>query len=290
MGTAKRRFVDPHMHLWDLDTNPWYHFPVPGNDYGFGLKAPFPDRYVFEDYAASLASVELLKCVHVTAVTGAHDVAAENQWIAAIADRHPEIRAIIDTVNLSQPIADIIASIDYAMTDPRYRGIRLLAGVDYESPLAHQLLTALQKRGLVYDCVANPGGGLSSAAKALSQYPDLTIVLEHTGWPLKLGTGAFNEWRQEMAEFAALPNANCKLSGLGMTIHRNDLPVFKQYFDACIQLFGANRCMFASNFPVDLSYGPADELLALFESVAGHYSDQQADALFAGTAERVYRI
>lgn len=290
MSNGKRRFVDPHMHLWDLETNPWYHFPVPGNDYGFGLKEPFPDRYVFDDYMASLASVDLVKCVHVTAVTGAPDVAAENRWIADIADRHPTIRAIIDTVDLTRPIADIIASLDHAMADDRYRGIRLLAGIDYEGALANDILAALQTRNLVYDCVANPGGGLSAAARALSRYPDLTIVLEHTGWPLALGSAAFDEWRREMAEFAALPNANCKLSGLGMTVHRNDLSVFRLYLDECIRLFGADRCMFASNFPVDLSYGPADDLLALFESVAGRYSDQQADALFAGTAERVYRI
>jgi predicted TIM-barrel fold metal-dependent hydrolase len=75
-----------------------------------------------------------------------------------------------------------------------------------------------------------------------------------------------------------------------MIVHSTDLKVFRAYFDACISLFGPNRCMFASNIPVDLCYGTAAELFSVFEAVAGEYTADEARALFEGTAERVYRI
>ena len=93
-----------------------------------------------------------------------------------------------------------------------------------------------------------------------------------------------------MADFAALPNAFCKLSGLGMVVHRNDVALFRLFFDECVRLFGATRCMFGSNLPIDLSYGSGAELLAVFETVASAYSEEEASSLFEHTAARAYRL
>jgi predicted TIM-barrel fold metal-dependent hydrolase len=290
MTMPRRRFVDPHMHLWDLGQNPWYQFPTPGDDWGLGMKEPFPDRYVLDDYLASLAAADLAKCVHVTAVTGVQDVEAESRWIAEIAKARGLPNAIVGSVDAARSAAEVEAALDAAMEDASFRGIRLLGGLDYASAQGEAILSALRRRQLIYDAVAQQAGGISALAKALRRHEGLVVVLEHTGWPHALGADAFREWRAEMAELAALPNTCCKLSGLGMVVHSTDLGVFSKYFGACIEMFGPSRCMFASNFPVDLGYGSFDDLLAVFEAVAGKGSAEEADALFAGTAERVYRI
>jgi predicted TIM-barrel fold metal-dependent hydrolase len=93
-----------------------------------------------------------------------------------------------------------------------------------------------------------------------------------------------------MAAFAALPHAYCKLSGLSMVVHNMKLEDFRKYYDTCIDLFGARRCMFASNFPIDLLYGKAEELFAVFEAIAKSRTEAEAADLFAGTAERAYRV
>ena len=147
----------------------------------------------------------------------------------------------------------------------------------------------MSSAGLIYDAVANTGG-IATAARGIERYPDLTVVLEQTGWPLATDDDHFKAWAAEMAIFAQRPNSYCKLSGLGMVVHRNDVAIFRKFFDECIRLFGADRCMFGSNLPVDLSYGSGADLLAVFEAVASHYSEAEAANLYADTAERAYRI
>jgi L-fuconolactonase len=171
-----------------------------------------------------------------------------------------------------------------------YRGIRLLGGLDYDGAVAEALLRALASRHLVYDAAARSDGGIAAAARGLRRHDALRVVLEHTGWPVAAGKDAFQAWRREVEQFAQLPNTFCKLSGLGMVLHSTQLNVFSDYFRACIDLFGVSRCMFASNFPVDLSYGTAAELFSVFEHVASHYSEAEATMLFERTAERVCGI
>ena len=286
---ARPRFVDAHMHLWDVRSNPWYCFPMPGNDFGLGLKTPFPDRYVLDDYMNSNAVVALEKCVHVTAVTAAKDVEAESRWITGIAGESGLPSAVIGTVDLENPSA-VEATLDRETANPLYRGIRLLAGMDYESELADGLLLALLSRNLIYDAVAHPGGGIANLVRACRRREDLTVVLEHTGWPLATDEHSFDIWRKELRQFAALPQSYCKLSGLAMTVHSTSSVVFRRYFDECIELFGTRRCMFASNFPVDLSYGSPNELFSVFRDVADGLSRDESNDLYARTAECVYRI
>lgn len=290
MTLPRRAFVDSHVHLWDVAANPWYSFPQPGpNDFGLGLKAPFPDRFLWPDYLETVSAVELRKFVHVTAVTQARDVEAETAWIDAIARQAGLPYAIVGTIDLEAPLGEIEALIAREQRHPAYRGFRLLGGADYGAEKTRAVLRLMGERGLVYDAVAHTGS-IADAGRGLAAYPDLTVVLEHTGWPLAMDAGHVARWREELAVFAGLPNAFCKLSGLGMTVHRNDLDTFRRFFDPALELFGPARCMFASNFPVDLSYGEPDELFAIFEVVAQELDEAEAEMLYASTAERAYRI
>jgi L-fuconolactonase len=288
--TPRRRFVDSHLHLWNTRQNPWYRFPRPGDDgFGLGLKRPFPERFLWPDYLESTASVQLAKWVHVTAVTAPKDAAAESAWVAPIARESGLPYALIGTLDATLPLSEIEATLERESANPAYRGLRVLTGLDYESNAAQALLSMLSSRKLVYDAVASPGA-IRAAARGLARHPDLTVVLEHAGWPRGTSSADFAEWRAEMADFAALQNTFCKLSGLGMVAHRNDPGIFRRFFDECVCLFGAHRCMFASNFPVDLCYGSGDELFAIFDEVASAYSEVEAENLFARTAERAYRL
>ena len=291
MSKARLRFVDSHMHLWDAGANGWYGFPVPGNDFGMnlGMPKPFPNRFLMDNYLDALSAVDVAKCVHVTAVGAASDVEAESAWIAQIASEHGLPTALIGTVDVEGTCSEIEATLDREMRNPAYRGIRILAGMDYGSQLADVVLRALVKRGLVYDAVAHPGG-IAALADALRRHEDLVAILEHTGWPLSADAATFHRWRDEMAVLAELPNALCKLSGLAMFVHRTDPEIFRRYFETALSFFGADRCMFGSNFPVDFIYGGFRELLAVFQSVADGCTKEETQSLFCGTAERAYRL
>lgn len=287
---ARRRFVDSHVHLWDASRHDWYRFPQPGDDtFGLGLQKPLPERYLWADYRQSVASIDLVKWVHVTALTTPKAAAAESAWVESVARQAGLPYALIGTLDPTLPWCEIEAALDHEASNPAYRGLRLLGGLDYESDLADALLSILTSRRLVYDAVASPGG-IRAAAKGLARHPKLTVVLEHAGWPRGTTAEHFEEWRAEMADFAALPNTFCKLSGLSMVVHRTDVVIFRRFFAECIRLFGADRCMFGSNLPIDLSYGSAAELLAAFDEVAKAYPGEAAESLFVRTAERAYRL
>jgi L-fuconolactonase len=285
-----KRFVDSHVHLWDTRINDWYVFPVPENDtFGLGLKTPFPKTYLWDDYRRDSATVKLEKWVHVSALTVPQGVEEESAWIAQIANKTGLPHAIIGTLNPALTLNEIEATLDREIKNPRYRGARILGGLDYESDHATCIFAMLAARNLVFDAVALPGG-IRTAAKGLARHPKLTVILEHGGWPLNITDQNFAEWRSEMADFAALPQAYCKLTGLGMVVHCAEVNIFRKFYDTCIDLFSARRCMFGSNLPIDLQYSSGAELLAVFDAIAKSRSESEAADLFAGTAERAYRL
>ena len=140
-------------------------------------------------------------------------------------------------------------------------------------------------------------------------FPDTTIVLNHCGGPLGVGPYAgqteavFAQWRRDLLALAACPNVVVKVGGLAMRItpfgfDRRPSPpsseelaaAWKPWVETCIEAFGAERCMFESNFPVDqVSTGYAG-LWNAFKRLAAGASDSEKHALFAGTAARVYRL
>jgi len=140
-------------------------------------------------------------------------------------------------------------------------------------------------------------------------FPSTQIVLNHVGGPLGIGRYAgrrddiFELWRSAIRDLASCPNVSVKVGGMGMRINGfgfEDAPeppssprladAWRPYVETCVGVFGSNRCMFESNFPVDKgsypypAYWNACKLLTRGASVA-----ERAD-LFSGTASRVYRL
>jgi predicted TIM-barrel fold metal-dependent hydrolase len=149
-------------------------------------------------------------------------------------------------------------------------------------------------------------GELEALARA---FPDVPIVLDHVGGPVHIGPydgkqkEVFAHWQPAMRSLAGCPNVHVKLGGLGMRIggfgfeKPADPPssetlaaAWKPYIETCIEAFGASRCMFESNFPVDKgSYSYAVFWNACKLLAKGASAAEKAD-LFSGTAARFYRL
>ena len=136
---------------------------------------------------------------------------------------------------------------------------------------------------------------------------DVKIVLNHFGGPLGVGPYKRNEvfpgWRADIKALSACPNVYVKLGGLAMIVNAFDfhlapLPpssgematAWRPYVEACIENFGANRCMFESNFPVDKGACSYPVLFNAFKRLAHGASPSEKADLFAGTASRFYRL
>jgi predicted TIM-barrel fold metal-dependent hydrolase len=139
--------------------------------------------------------------------------------------------------------------------------------------------------------------------------PDLMVVVDHCGGPLGVGPYAgrreegFVEWRRGVLALAALPNTVMKLGGLAMEVgghdfHLRDLPpgsavleeAWRPVIHTLIEAFGAERCMFESNFPVDKGMCSYGVLWNAFKRLASGAGEDERAALFAGTATRIYRL
>ncbi|MBV9045123.1 MAG: amidohydrolase family protein, partial [Alphaproteobacteria bacterium] len=207
----------------------------------------------------------------------------------------------------------------------RFRGIRHSASYD-EDPGVLGPLHGRNTAGLYLDKTFREGFaclgklGLSFDAWLLEPqlpdlidlaraFPDTTIVLDHVGTPLGIGRYSgklqerFADWKKNIETLAKCPNVNVKVGGLPMPfagwklrMHEADPPSsklaeqWKPYVDTTIAAFGAKRCMFESNFPVDRFGCDYVSLWNAFKILAKGYSADEKTALFSGTAARVYRV
>jgi predicted TIM-barrel fold metal-dependent hydrolase len=151
------------------------------------------------------------------------------------------------------------------------------------------VLRALQERNLLFELMTHPDQ-LQAAAAQLAGFDDLTVVVEHTGWPRSNSDEERDLWRTGIDALAGLgDNVLCKLSGLAMPFGSMRVDALGPWLEHAIEAFGVDRCMFASNFPVDAMYGTFDDLYATFSTVTDGLGSESRGKLFAGNAERVYR-
>lgn len=134
--------------------------------------------------------------------------------------------------------------------------------------------------GLHFELQA-PWRQLEEAARLAGDFPDTTIVLNHTGLP---ADDELPGWGQAMAALAAHPNVAVKISGLGNVKRKREV-VLKT-----IELFGAQRAMFASNFPVDGLRSTFAEIFSAFDAITGAFPQSERRALFHDNAARIYRM
>jgi predicted TIM-barrel fold metal-dependent hydrolase len=133
-------------------------------------------------------------------------------------------------------------------------------------------------------------GQMEDAAALARACPQVTFVLQHAGMPEDRSPAGLAAWRDGMARLAQNANVVSKLSGLGTFIHRNDPGHIAAIVEETVGWFGAERCLFGSNFPIEkLWTGYADLVAAYRDAIAARPAAEQA-AILDGTAARVYRL
>lgn len=203
----------------------------------------------------------------------------------------------------------------------RFKGVRHSAtwdaDPDFKSSAARGVLTSpqfkkgfagLAKYDLSFDAwIYHPQ--LMDLADLARTFPETRIVICHAGGPLRIGPygekpeTVFQDWKKLMAALSSFENVYVKLGGLGMDFcgfgwnKRSQPPgsaelaeSFAPYFHWCIEQFGAGRCMFESNFPVDKRSYTYTVVWNAFKRVAARYTKNEKEALFYGTAANFYRL
>jgi L-fuconolactonase len=280
MTAEPTRVVDAHVHIWDPARTEWY--PYLGGD-----ASRMARRFDIGTYRVEAARWNVEKFVNVAAATGRHSIDETIELDShAPASGGPD--AIIGGLPPTETVAEAVALLDRQMTASRFRGVRPMGANMGPVPDA-AVLAALRERGLLFELMTHPDQ-LRAAAVQLAGFDDLAVVVEHTGWPRSDSDEERALWRDGIDALAGLgDNVLCKLSGLAMPLKSMGVDAFAPWLEYALEAFGVDRCMFASNFPVDSMYGTFDELYATFSAVTAGLDGASRDKLFAGNAERVYR-
>jgi len=286
--TAKpTRVVDAHVHLWDPARTDWYPYLSRPQAEGSGDMSRMFRRFDVDTYRAEAARWNVEKFVNVAAATGRHSI-EETIELDGNAQASGGPDAIIGGLPPADTVAEAIALLDRQMTASRFRGVRPMGA--HEGPLPDAgVLNALQERNLLFELMTH-ADQLRSTAAQLDGFDDLVIVVEHTGWPRTDSDEERALWRSGIDALAGHgDNVVCKLSGLSMPFGSMRVDAFAPWLEYAIEAFGVDRCMFASNFPVDAMYGTFDDLYGTFSAVTAGLDSESRGKLFAGNAERVYR-
>ena len=294
--------VDAHHHLWDLEGDvryPWLKQADPHHSY-MGDNSALRRSYLPEEYRRDTALHNVVATVHIEAECDRTQQVAETRWLSRIAACHGMPNAIVAHAWIDTPDAEEIL-LQHKQC-PLVRGIRtkpiISEGPDrsvrgqprsMQDPKWRNGLSLLEKHDLSWD-LRVVWWHLEEAAEVVREHPRLKTVLNHTGYPLDRSPEALAVWRRGMDALAACPNVCCKISGLTVRHEPWTLVANRPIILQAIRIFGVDRCMFASNFPVDGLKGSWDYLYSQFKRAVADFSLTDRHKLFAENAARFYRI
>ncbi len=290
--------VDAHHHIWQQDDLPWLKGPMLPRI--FGPYEPIRRDYPISEYLADIAGSGVMKSVYVQANWARENAEAEVAWVQKTADETGWPHAIVGYADLLA--GDVRLALDRLKTYPLLRGIRMQLhwhdNPQYrfakhadvaDDPTFRRNFAALSDYGLTFDLqVFAPQ--MAGAARLAADFPETTFILQHAGMLEDLSDEGWAEWRQAMRLLAAQPNVVSKLSGLGTFIHRNDPAHIAAIVRDTAAMFGADRCLYGSNFPIEKLWTDYDALIDAYRAAVAAYPAADQAAIMGGTAERVYRI
>ena len=272
--------VDAHQHFWDPGrrTYPWMGWALDSVRRPFGptdleplLKANGFDRSVLVQTVASVM---------------------ETQEFLAVAGDHDFIGGVVGWVDLMDPhVGATIAALRAGRGGHKLVGIR--HQVEDEGPDDWLLRPDVQKgiaavgeAGLAYDLLVRTRE-LPAAIESAAAHPGVRFVLDHAAKPRIAASRRDRDWEDLMPRLADLPNVTCKISGLVTEADWSswNLDRLRPYIDQVLEWFGADRCMFGSDWPVCLVAATYEDVVDVVRSAVG-----DSDKVFGEVAARVYRI
>jgi predicted TIM-barrel fold metal-dependent hydrolase len=292
-----RQIVDAHHHLWDLDACHYPWLMAKGVERFFGDPEPIQKNYLVDDLRNDACNYDLAASVHIQVGVSPGDEVKETVWLQDVSEREGLPSAIVAYCDLEKE--DAPASIAQHLKHSRVRGIRQIigrseaedavtgSGTLIELPLWREHLELLGEIGLSFDLQLVPGQ-VSRVAQVLAEAPDTPIALCHCGSPWDQTAAGLDAWREGLRLLASLPNVYCKISGLGMFNHNWEVDDIRPIVESCIDIFGARRSMFGSNFPVDKLHASYDKVWAAYEEIVAALDEADQARLFGGTAREFY--
>ena len=290
--------IDAHFHIWRQADLPWLVGPMQPRI--FGPYEQIRRDYPIEEYLAEARPCGVTGAVYVQANWAPGRSIDEVRFVAEAGRRTGFPAAIVAYADMLAQ--DVRPQLDALASEPAVRGVRMqlhwhenpLYRFAREPDLTRNLLlrrnvARLADYGWTFDLQVF-AGQMEGAAELAAACPGVTFVLQHAGMLEDLEPEGLALWRQGMAMLARQPNVVSKLSGLGTFLRRNDPEHVAFVLGETIALFGARRCLFGSNFPIEKLWTSYGDLVAAYRSAAAALPQDAQDLIFAGTARATYKL
>jgi len=292
--------VDAHHHLWDLEGELRYPWLVSGEHQWLGDYSRIRRTYLPPEFRRDTALHNVIATVHIEAEGDRSQQVAETAWLTRMNAEHGMPNAIVAHAWIDTPNAEEILAAHKQF--PLVRGIRTKPVIasgpgdsvrgqprSLQDPKWRAGLSLLEKYDLSWD-LRVPWYHLEEAAEVCREHPGLRIVLNHTGYALDRSKEQLAVWKRGMEALASCPNVWCKISGLTVKNQPWTLQVNGAVIREAIGIFGVDRCMFASNHPVDGVKASWDWIFTQFKYVTAGLPWEDRRKLFAENAIAFYRI
>ena len=273
--------IDAHQHFWTYTEN--------AADYGWMTDARLQIDHGPQDLKPLLDAGGFDGCVAVQA----RETRSETDALLQIAERHSFVKGVIGWLDLCDP--GVEAVLDAYADALHLKGLRMLIhdmpALDFAASPSHvRGVSLLASRGLTYDLLLRPQH-LAASVALVDRCPNQPFVIDHIAKP-DLKTPRDEVWFAGMADLALRPNVMAKLSGLVTEAAPGDWrsAPYDLYLDRSLELFGPQRLMFGTDWPVSTlaaSYGEVEQLIAEW---AKCLSDSERAAIFGGNACRFYDL
>lgn len=290
--------IDAHHHIWRQADLPWLQGPEQPRI--FGPYGSIKRDYLIDEYLDDIAESGVTKSVYVQAnwpVDGYEDEAA---WVQSVSDQSGWPNAIVGYADFT--VDDVRPQLERLAKYPLMRGVRQQFHWHQNplyrfapnpdmclDPVVQKNVGRLADFGWSFDLQLF-ASQMAGGAELAHACPDVTFILQHAGMLEDTSENGISLWGDGMKELAACRNLVSKLSAFGTFIHRNDAAFIKERIEATVSLFGADRCMFGSNFPIEKIWTNYTALIDAFKQAVESLGKDAQDAVLRTTAERIYRI
>ena len=290
--------IDTHHHIWLRKDVSWLADPPIPRMFGdyFGIRRDYP----VEEWMNDIVPQGAVKSVHVTAMWGQGRALDETKWLQATADKQGFPHGIVCNVDLASPDAE--AAIAAQKQFPNLRGVRHMLYWDSDpvrqgAPRAdfcndrdfRRGFALLEKHGLHFELQVYAGQA-KHAVELLKAFPNVRMILVHAGMLAARTQAAIDEWRTALTAMAAFPNLHVKLSGLGMFNQGITPPQTRQVIRDSIQIFGVERTIYGSNFPLEKLHASYADFFAVYRKVMSEYTEAEQRKVFHDNAVKFYLL
>lgn len=290
--------VDAHHHIWRQKDLPWLTGPMLPRI--FGPYEPIRRDYPIGEYLIDIAGSGVTRSVYVQANWAAADFEEEVRWVQQTAQECGWPHGIVGYADMMAE--DVRPELDRLKKYPLLRGIRMQLhwhdNPQYRfavkpdlmrEPVFRRNMAHLADYRLSFDLQVFTSQ-MADAADLAAAFPATTFILQHAGMLEDLSPQGWAAWREGMAKLAGQKNIVSKLSGLGTFVHKVDRRLIADIARETVQLFGPERCLFGSNFPIEKLWASYDELIAAHRAALASYPPADQEMILAGTAMKVYRL